>query len=427
MNGHLLKTCLLMIMLMNNGGSSGYPLDGYDTTLIRRLQTANPDALPAGAKLPVAAVIPSGRGVGSLPLPDQELTDRIRSILGDQAALYSVALLDVSDPDNPRFAVHNPDMVANIGSVGKLLVLFALFDKLARLYPEHIEQRQRILSNTLISADDWITSDHHNVPIYDAEAGRIISRRLRIGDTGNLWEYLDWMLSASSNAAASMVFQQVILLEHFGHAYPVNTDSARTFLDDSSAVELGRLWLNAMERPLTQAGFDQGRIRQGSPFTATSTRRVAGSTSVGNTTDLVHLLNLIETGEFVDSWSSTEAKRLLYMTQRRIRYASHPALNDSAVYFKSGSYYSCEPEPDFVCRQYMGNKVNRLASIASVETPAGEPRLRYHVAVMSNVLRVNSAVAHQTLALRIHRLVEEINTHQPRQLPATVNRGMLIE
>src|SRR5690606_2333040 len=99
-------------------------------------------------------------------------------------------------------------------------------------------------------------------------------------------------------------------------------------------------------------------------------------TSIGNTTDLVRLLNLIETGRFVDSWSSTEAKRLLYMTQRRIRYASHPALNDSAVYFKSGSFYSCEPEPDFVCRQYMGNRINRLASIASIETPAGAPRLR---------------------------------------------------
>jgi len=39
------------------------------------------------------------------------------------------------------------------------------------------------------------------------------------------------------------------------------------------------------------------------------------------------------------------------MTQRRIRYASHPALYSYAVYFKSGSLYSCQPEPDFVCKQ----------------------------------------------------------------------------
>jgi hypothetical protein len=112
----------------------------------------------------------------------------------------------------------------------------------------------------------------------------------------------------------------------------------------------------------------------------------------------------------VDEWSSDEAKRLLYTTQRRIRYASHPVLNDAAVYFKSGSYYSCIPEPDFVCRKYMGNKINRLASTAMIESPAGSPDLRYIVTVMSNVLRVNSAVAHQTLALRIHRFVESLHS-----------------
>jgi hypothetical protein len=427
MTGHRLKVCLLTMMLVHTAGSSGYPLDGYDTTLIRRLQIANPDTLPAGAKLPAAAVIPSGQGVESLPASDQALADRIRSMLGDEAALYSVALLDVSDPDNPRFAVHNPEIIANIGSVGKLLVLLTLFDQLARLYPEDIEHRQRILSNTIVNADDWVIPNHHTVPVFDTGAGRILNRRLLEGDTGNLWEYLDWMLSASSNAAASMLVQQVILLQQFGQAYPVDTDTARAFLHSSNAGQLGRLWLAAMERAVLHAGLDPARLRQGGPFTATASRRVAGTTSVGNTTDLVRLLNLIETSRFVDSWSSTEAKRLLYSTQRRIRYASHPALNDSAVYFKSGSFYSCEPEPDFVCRQYMGNRINRLASIASIETPAGAPRLRYHVAVMSNVLRVNSAVAHQTLALRIHRLVEEINTHRSGQLPDTVKQSMNIE
>jgi hypothetical protein len=334
------------------------------------------------------------------------MSAKLSEILGEEASFYSIAVLDLSNADDPRFMLHNPDMVANIGSVGKILVLYALFDKLARLYPDDIESRQRVLRETYITADDWIVSDHHVVPVFDQENGRVMSRKLRIGDSGNLYEYVDWMLSASSNAAGSMVIQQVILLEQFGHEYPVPADEATAFLKESNAARLGRLWLSAVERPLKEAGFDLGRFRQGSPFTATAGRYVQGTSSVGNTTDLVRILNLIETNRFIDEWSSLEAKRLLYMTQRRIRYASHPVLNDAAVYFKSGSFYSCEPEPGFVCRQYMGNRVNRLASIAIIESPAGKPVLRYLVAVMSNILRVNSAVAHQTLALRIHRLIE---------------------
>lgn len=94
------------------------------------------------------------------------------------------------------------------------------------------------------------------------------------------------------------------------------------------------------------------------------------------------------------------------MTQRRIRYSSHPALSDMAVYFKSGSLYSCQEEEGFTCGKYMGNKRNQLASVAIVESPTEPQKLRYMVVVMSNVLKVNSAVAHQTLALRVHRMIE---------------------
>ncbi|MEX2354018.1 MAG: hypothetical protein WD709_07510, partial [Gammaproteobacteria bacterium] len=298
-------------------------------------------------------------------------------------------------------------------------VLAVLLDTLAGLYPDDTDARKRLLRETRVTADDWAMPNFHVVPIV-GENGQLERRRLREGDSGNLYEFLDWMLSASSNGAASMVIQQVILLEQFGHAYRGTTEEARAFLKASSPGQLGRLWLTAMERALKSAGFDTSRFRQGSPFTATAKKFVSGTNSVGNTSDLVKLLNLIEAGHLVDEWSSREAKRLLYMTARRIRYASHPVLNNAAVYFKSGSLYSCQPEPDFVCRQYMGNRVNRLASIAIVESPAGEPALRYLVAVMSNVLRVNSAVAHQTLALRVHRLLEAAHELAPTSRPEPV-------
>jgi hypothetical protein len=97
------------------------------------------------------------------------------------------------------------------------------------------------------------------------------------------------------------------------------------------------------------------------------------------------------------------------MTQRRIRFASSPVLKDAAVYFKSGSLYRCRPEPGFTCRKYEGNVENMMNSVAIVESPAGRFTLHYLVALMSNVPRKNSAVAHQTLATRLYRLIKSFH------------------
>jgi hypothetical protein len=67
------------------------------------------------------------------------------------------------------------------------------------------------------------------------------------------------------------------------------------------------------------------------------------------------------------------------------------------------------PEPGYTCRKYQGNKDNLMNSVAIVETPAGENRLHYIVTLNSNVLKRNSAVEHQTLATRIHRIIEKLN------------------
>ena len=115
----------------------------------------------------------------------------------------------------------------------------------------------------------------------------------------------------------------------------------------------------------------------------------------------------LEQGRLVDEFSSRQIKRLLYVTERRIRYASSPALQDAAVFFKSGSLYSCKEEPDFKCGKYKGNVKNYMNSFAIIESPAGERRLHYLVMLISNVLRKNSAVDHQTLATRIQKLIDE--------------------
>jgi hypothetical protein len=53
-----------------------------------------------------------------------------------------------------------------------------------------------------------------------------------------------------------------------------------------------------------------------------------------------------------------------------------------------------------------------LNSVAIIESPAAQRKNFYMVVVMSNVLRKNSAVAHQTLATRIQRLIKRYHRKQ---------------
>jgi hypothetical protein len=101
-------------------------------------------------------------------------------------------------------------------------------------------------------------------------------------------------------------------------------------------------------------------------------------------------------------------------------------LGDSAVYFKSGSLYSCKAEPGFKCKKYHGNVKNYMNSVAIVETPAGVKRLFYLATLISNVLYKNSAVDHQTLATVIHRMIEADHPAPPTppgQLPPELTFG----
>lgn len=135
---------------------------------------------------------------------------------------------------------------------------------------------------------------------------------------------------------------------------------------------------------------------------------VPGISSYASPFALLKWLVKLEQGKVIDRWSSLEMKKLLYFTRRRYRYASSPALNDAAVYFKSGSLYSCRPEEGFTCGKYRGNRLNYMNSVAIVESPAGANNSRvYLVAMMSNVLKINSAVEHQTIATLVERLIRD--------------------
>ena len=392
-----------------------YPLDGTEATGILRLDAydrANRgDNL--GKLVPLGAMLRTDhvtlRLVDQpgfvLPPPDPALSRAIEGMLGGDASKYGVSLLDLSDPAHPRYAEVNGGLAQNPGSVGKLVAALAFFQQLADAHPGDVEARRRVLHDTEIVADGFIVDDDHDVPFYREEIREVIYRPLVEGDTANLWTWFDWMLSASSNAAASVVMKNLLLLAHFGAAYPVDAATAENFLANTPKETLSRLLADTMDGALRRNGLNTGRLRQGTFFTKAGKARVPGGHSIATSRELMQYIVRMEQGRLVDPFSSLEIKRLLYLTEARIRYAAAPELADSAVYFKSGSLYSCQPERGYVCDKYVGNRWNFLNSVAIVEGFAYAPPLDYAVVLLSNVLKKNSADLHRDLAGQIHRLI----------------------
>jgi hypothetical protein len=403
--------------------AGAYPLDGYETTGIRRLlaiRLVQEGKLPGGKQPPGALLtLPDVdlRLVGAslaVPPPDAELTRRVKDILGADADSYGVAVLDLTDAASPRYAEHRGDYRQNVGSVGKLVVALALFQALADAWPDDLAKRTAVLRETVVTADAFSQSDHHTVRFFDPKTSTLARRTIRIGDRGSLYEFVDWMLSPSSNSAAGMVMREAMLLRQFGKAYPLPEAEIRRFFAETPKSELTALFERTFVDPITRNGLDVNLLRQGSLFTHRGKQIVPGpGESYGSARELARYLVLLEQGKLVDEFSSREVKRLLYTTERRIRYAASPALASSAVYFKSGSLYQCRPEPGFRCVPYAGNVKNFMNSVAIVEHPAGTRRLYYMVTVVSNVLRRNSASVHMEFATRLQKLIESLHAAPP--------------
>ena len=394
-----------------------YPLDGYEETGIRRVEGARlaNDGKAIGGFQPPGAMLTTeqvdmrlaGKNL-DLPPADPDFTAKIVALLGENADRYGIAVLDLSDPENLSYAEHRGNHIQNVGSVGKLLVALGLFQALADTWPDDLERRKEVLRDSLMTADDFAHSDHHTIRIFNVETRELIRRPIADGDQGSLWEYLDWMLSVSSNSAASMVMRDAMLLRHFGQAYPVSEEEIKTFFSTTPGGQLTKLFQQTFWDPVTRNGLPLNQIRQGSFFTRQGKKNVnGGGNSYATARTLMEFLLKMEEGVLVDEWSSRQLKRLLYMTERRIRYASSPELKDAAVYFKSGSLYKCKEEEGFKCKAYHGNVYNYMNSVAIVEQEIDGVKLQYMVIVISNVLRQNGAVEHQTMGTEIHRLMKK--------------------
>jgi Beta-lactamase enzyme family len=415
----MLRALAFIVGGLSAAGATAYPLDGYEETGIRRLEgnrladegVVRDVKQPPGAKLGLKDV--DLRLVGQrfdLPAPDPAFTRQITAMLSGGMDSYGLAVLDLSDPARPRYAEHRGSYRQNVGSVGKIVVALALFQALADAYPNDIAARTRILKTTIVTADGFSQSDHHTVRMFDPATRKLVRRTIRIGDQATLYEYLDWMLSPSSNSAAGMVMREAMLIRQYGTAYPPAEAEIKRFFADTPKADLTALYERTFLEPVAKNGLDPEGLRQASFFTATGKRIVPGpGGSYGTARELMRYLLRMEQGRLVDVWSSREIKRMLYVTERRIRYASSPALAGAAVYFKSGSLYQCKPEPGYTCRKYAGNVKNYMNSATIIESPAGERRLYYMSTLITNVLRKNSAAEHQALATRLQRLISKNN------------------
>lgn len=415
------RTAVLLVTIATlPAAAAAYPLDAFDATGIRRLlaiRLAHEGKIP-GARQPKGALLPLaevdlrlvGRPDLAVPAADPEFTRRVVEILGADAESYGLAVLDLTDPAAPRYAEHRGDYRQNVGSVGKLVVALGLFQALADTWPDDLARRTALLRETVVTADGFSQSDHHTVRFFDPKTNALQRRTIRIGDRASLYEYVDWMLSPSSNSAAGMVMREAMLLRQFGKGYPLPEEQIEAFFAETKKSELTALFERTFVEPVGRNGLDVSLLRQGSVFTHRGKQIVPGpGESYGSARELTRYLLLLEKGLLVDEYSSREIKRLLYVTERRIRYAASPALASSAVYFKSGSLYQCRPEPGFRCAPYAGNAKNFMNSVAIVEHPAEGRRLYYMVTIVSNVLRRNSAAVHMELATRLQRLLESLH------------------
>lgn len=397
------------------GTASAYPLDGDDQSGIRRLEGyRNAQSLPTGEKLKVGALLDSqqielrlvGHEIDEFDAQpeDPALTSELASLFQGRDPSYALVVVDFSNPDAIRWGGLRSDTRQNVGSVGKIITMTGLFHALAEAFPD-IEDRKRILATTVVRAGNWVAGDEHAVPTFDASTGKNGFARLRESDEFRLSEWIDHAVSASANGAGSVVWREAILISAFGDRYPLSFEESEAFFDNTPKARLTQIAQSIMIDPLVNAGIDTGQMRQGSFWTRTSQQRVPGVTSYATPRELARWMIRLEQGLLVDQWSSLEMKKYIYMTKRRYRYIYAPELNTSAAFFKSGSLYSCVAEEGYRCGRYMGNGRNFMNSVATIETPAGAPEHVYTVAMISNVLKVNSAWDHSRFAAAIHEMI----------------------
>lgn len=411
---------VLTVLFITSAFTTYYPIDGYERTGIKRLkrlelikngEIKDAAALPPGAlksydEIELNLMARKEDSAMALMQVNDAFQKEINTLFRGLDKSYSLTVLDISDPYNVRYAERNETTGYQPGSVGKLAVLTGLFVQLAKIYPDSFEKRTELLKNKSVKAGVWGLTDEHTVPIYNIEKNTLVKRQVVASDVFSLYEWADHMLSVSNNGAASIVWREVLLMAAFGAEYPnLTQEQTDAYFKETPKKELTDLSNDVVNLPLRDLGITANEWRLGSFFTRGANTYVGDKGgSIGSPQGLMKFLVQLEQGKVVDEASSLEMKRLMYMTDRRIRYAQAPSLKEAAVYFKSGSLYKCDRSNGEACGKYMGNVTNFMNSVIIVEHP---DNCRYMVVLMTNVLRKNSASDHMYLAGNIDKLIRK--------------------
>ena len=382
-----------------------YPIDGYRTTKIARLLYLQKlkgsgkkiTKIPPGALHDLDYVQLNlkkhhNKDIDGFLVKDDELSKKIQSVL--PKGNYSISVLDMTDTDHVKYAAINENKGYQPGSVGKLVVLNAFFTNLQKIYPNSWNKRVDLLINKKVDSRYWGVGDHHTIPVYDIKNDKLTKRKVIASDEFSLYEWLDHMVSVSNNGAASIVYRETVLMSVFGKDYPqLTAEKAEEFFNSIKKDSLRNLSHSIINVPLRNLGITKDEWRLGGPFTRNASGKLGRKEgSHATPKGLMKFLIQLEQGNIVDKETSLEMKRLIYLTDRRIRYAYSPKLKDAAVYYKSGSYYSGGGG------KYMGTNFNYMNSVIIVEQPNGT---KYAVCLMTNVLGKNSANDHYYLAGKI--------------------------
>ena len=392
-----------------------YPIDGYERTGIKRLKrlektldsTITEYYLKKGSfksyKEITLWLCEQEDSVPEIMTIDQEFQKEMMQLFPSRAG-YGITVLDMTDPDNMRYAEMNEDRGFQPGSVGKIVVATAFFNEIKKLCPEDMSVRTRLMKEKVVRSGNWGLYDHHTIPIYNVEKDSYVKRTVVASDEFTLYEWLDHMLSVSNNGAASIVWREALLMNIFGDKYfGLTQEEADKYFETADRGELTDRAINLVNQPLRDLGITHDEWRLGSFFTNGADKYVSSKGgSIGTPKGLMKYFIKLEKGEVIDRLTSLEIKRLLYMTDRRIRYGASPRLDEASIYFKSGSLYSCDESKSTPCGKYAGNRYNYMNSVCIVEHPDGT---NYIVCLESNVLSKNSAGAHLYLASAIDKAI----------------------
>lgn len=394
-----------------------YPIDGFEYSGIKRLKHLQltisgdlpPAKLPAGAyksinDIKLNLLSRKKNTTADILVVDAALQKKIDALFPRLDNSYSVTILDITKPDSLRYAQQNESRGYQPGSVGKLVVVTALFDQLAKIYPNDYEKRVALLKTKIVKGGNWVLTDEHTIPVFNTDTNKLVKRQAIASDVFSLFEWADHALSVSNNGAASVVWREALLMAAFGDKYPTMTqEDADAYFKNGPKNEITDLAIHVVNQPLRDLGITEDEWRLGTFFTRGVNPYVGSKGgSIGSPLGLMKWMLQLEQGKIIDEKSSLEIKRLMYMTDRRIRYAQAPELRDAAVYFKSGSLYKCDRSKGEGCGKYKGNVFNYMNSVAIVEHADGS---KYMVCLMTNVLRKNSAGDHLALASRIDKTI----------------------